>query len=150
MAGSAASQMIFFIAAMIVATAVAGVFITVTINLAGDIKREALIEGEQFNTQIAVINDASKMPYNDTCSTLVVYVKNIGSADIDHTTVTIILNGTYFTKNNMTFQLLDGASGWKTGVVLEITLGNVTLASGDHSMVVWVGTRERVEFAFRI
>ncbi len=150
MAGSAASQMIFFIASMIVATAVAGVFVTTTINLARDIREEADRQGDQFNTQIQVINDASKMPYNATCSTLVVYVKNIGSAGIDFNSVTIILNGTYFTKNNMTFLLKDGASAWTTGKVLEITLTNVTLAAGDHTMRVWVGTREHVDFAFKI
>lgn len=150
MAGTAASQMIFFIASMIVATAVAGVFITVTINLAGDIKEEANRQGSQFNTQVMVINDPSKMPYNDTCSTLVVYVKNIGSTEIDYNSVTIILNGTYFTKNNMTFVLKDGASAWTTGVVLEITLTNCTLSAGDHTMRVWAGTVEKVDFAFKI
>jgi flagellar protein FlaG len=150
MPGTSASQMIFFIAAMIVATAVAGVFVTTTINLSKDIQKQAKQQGDQFNTQILVVNDPSTMPYNATCSTLVLYVKNIGSSDIDYTDVIIILNGTYFTKNNMTFQLKDGASDWKTGVVLEITLTNVTLASGDHTMRVWVGTREHVDFPFKI
>jgi flagellar protein FlaG len=150
MPGTAASQMIFFIAAMIVATAVAGVFVTTVINLSKDIRKEADSTSDRFNTQIQVINDPSMMQYNSTCSTLVVLVKNIGTAGIDYNTVTIILNGTYFTRNNMTFALKDGASDWTSGVVLEITLTNCTLGSGDHKMKVWAGTRENVDFSFKI
>jgi len=150
MPGTSASQMIFFIAAMIVATAVAGVFVTTTINLAKNIRDTAKDEGNQFNTQITIINDPSAMPYNATCSTLILYVKNIGSTVIGENTVTILINGTYFTKNNMTFQLLDGATEWKREVVLEITLNNVTLASGDHTLKLIVQGKESVSFPFKI
>jgi len=150
MPGTSASQMIFFIAAMIVATAVAGVFVTTTINLAKDIKEAATEEGIQFNTQIAIINDPSKMPYNDTCSTLIIYVKNIGSTVLGNKTVIILLNGTYFTRDNMTFRLLDGAAEWGKEVILEITLTNVTLASGDHTLKITVQGKESVTFKFKI
>jgi flagellar protein FlaG len=150
MPGTSASQMIFFIAAMIVATAVAGVFVTTTINLSRDIRNTADDTGTQFNTQIAIINDPSAMPYNDTCSTLVLYVKNIGSTVIGTNSVTILLNGTYFTRDNMTFQLKDGATGWAKEVVLEITMTNVTLAAGDHTLKIIVQGKESVSFAFKI
>jgi archaeal flagellar protein FlaG len=150
MPGTAASQMIFFIAAMMVATAVAGVFITTTINLAKDMKKGGDDIKNQFNTQITVINDPSAMPYNSTCSTLVLYIKNIGSADISQDTVMVALNGSYFTKANMTFQLLDGASAWKNEVVLAVTIYNVTLASGDHSLMVRVQGIEFTTFKFKI
>ena len=149
MPGTSASQMIFFIAAMIVATAVAGVFITVTINLAKDIRKTADDTGGGFNTQITVINDPSAMPYNATASTLVVYVKNIGSAVIDVNSTVILVNGTYFTKSNMTFSLLDGAKEWKREVVLQITLSNCTLAAGDHSLKIIVQGTESVTFSFK-
>jgi archaeal flagellar protein FlaG len=150
MPGTSASQMIFFIAAMIVATAVAGVFITTTINLAKDIRGGAKQQQDQFNTQITIISDPSAMPYNATCSTLVLLVKNIGSTVIDTGTVTVQINGTYFTKNNMTFQLLDGATEWKNEVVLEVTIYNITLASGDHSLKLNVVGKEFTTFKFKI
>jgi len=150
MPGTSASQMIFFIAAMIVATAVAGVFVTTTIHLAGDIRDEANRQRDEFNIQVKIINDESAMPYNATCSTLIIYVKNTGSIGLDYNTVAMILNGTYFTKNNMTFQFKDGATDWNPGVVLEVTLFNVTLASGDHSLKLIVGAKKFPSFPFKI
>ncbi|MBM4248176.1 MAG: flagellar protein G [Euryarchaeota archaeon] len=150
MPGTSASHMIFFIASMIVATAVAGIFVTTVINLAGDIREAADDEAKQFNTQVTIINDPSAMPYNDTCSTLVLYVKNIGSNILGSNTVTILINGTYFTRDNMTFRLLDGATEWGKEVVLEITLTNITLATGDHSLKLIVQGKESVVFKFKI
>jgi flagellar protein FlaG len=150
MPGTSASHMIFFIASMIVATAVAGIFVTTVINLAGDIRDTADKNVIDFNTQITVINDPSAMPYNDTCSTLILYIKNIGSADINPETVLVALNGTYFTKANMTWQLWDGADAWRTEKVLEVTIYNVTLAPGDHSLMVRVQGTEFTTFKFKI
>jgi flagellar protein FlaG len=150
MPGTSASQMIFFIAAMIVATAVAGVFVTTVISLAKDIRGAADDTDTQFNTQITVINDPSAMPYNDTASTLIVYIKNIGSTVINPMSVVILVNGTYFTKDNMTFALKDGASEWNKEVVLEITMTNITLSSGDHTIKIVVQGKESVSFAFKI
>lgn len=150
MPGTSASQMIFFIAAMIVATAVAGVFVTTTINLSKDIRDSADRERNQFNTQVTIINDPSAMPYNATCSTLILYVKNIGSTVLGNNTITLLINGTYFTRDNMTFRLLDGATDWKKETVLEITLTNVTLAAGDHTLKLVVQGKESISFSFKI
>jgi len=150
MAGTAASQMIFFIASMIVATAVAGVFVTTVINLSKDIRDEADDQADLFKIRAVIINDATAMPYNATCSTLIIYVKNTGTVGLDYNKVTILLNGTFFTKDNMTFALKDGAADWQPEVVLEITMTNVTLASGDHSLKMWVQAKELDPFKFRI
>lgn len=150
MAGTAASQMIFFIAAMIVATAVAGVFVTTVINLSKEIRDEADKQKDQFNIRATIINDASAMPYNATCSTLIIYVKNTGSRGLDQNTITILLNGTYLTKDNMTFAFKDGATSWEPRVVLEITLTNVTISTGDHTLKMWVYTKALDPFKFKI
>jgi len=145
MPGTSASQMIFFIAAMIVATSVAGIFITTTVNLAKDLMKEAERQREEFNTHVTIINDESSMPYNSTCSTLVLYTMNTGSTVLNEQGTKILINGTYYTKDNMTFTLLDGATEWKNEVVLQITITNITLASGDYSLKVWV---QGAKFAF--
>ena len=151
MPATAASQLIFFIAAMVVATAVAGMFVTTTINISKDIRRAADAQSKDFNTQVMIINDASAMPYNSTCSTLVVYILNTGSVVIDENSTRIILDGgTYFGRDNMTFTLLDGATEWKTETVLQVTMTNVTLSAGDHTLKVIVQGGKFTTFPFKI
>ena len=150
MPATAASQLIFFIAAMVVATAVAGMFVTTTINISKDIRRAADAQSKAFNTQVTVINDASAMPYNSTCSTLVLYIKNTGSTTIDEKQTSVLINGTYFTRDNMTFTLLDGATEWKDEVVLQVTMSNVTLAPGDYTLKVIVQGGKFTTFSFKI
>jgi flagellar protein FlaG len=150
MPATSASQLIFFIAAMVVATAVAGVFMTATINLAKDMKGAADDQDNQFNTHFTVMNDPSAMPFNATCSTLVVYLLNTGSSVIDQQFTRILINGTAYTSDNMTFELLDGATVWNNEVVLKVTITNVTLASGDYQLKVIVQYGVHTSFKFRI
>ena len=150
MPATSASQLIFFIAAMVVATAVAGIFITASINLAKDMRSAAQQQDDEFNTQFTVINDPSSMPYNATCSTLVLYIMNTGSTVIDEKSTLVLINGTAYTRDNMTFTLLNGAAEWKNEVVLQITITNVTLASGDYNLKVIVHGAKSTTFKFNI
>jgi archaellum component FlaG (FlaF/FlaG flagellin family) len=148
---TSASQLIFFIAAMVVATAVAGIFITTTINLAKDMRSAAKEQADEFNTHVTVINDGSAMPYNSTCSTLVVYILNTRSVVIDENSTRILIDGgTYFGRDNMTFTLLDGATEWKAETVLQVTMTNVTLSAGDHTLKVIVQGGVFTTFSFKV
>jgi archaellum component FlaG (FlaF/FlaG flagellin family) len=107
-------------------------------------------EIDSMNTHITVINDASAMPYNATANTLLLYVKNIGKTPLNETGTRVLIDGNVSSSDNLTFRLLDGATEWSKPAVLEITIGNITLASGDHRAKVIVENGKWVEFAFKI
>ena len=150
MPATATSQLIFFIAAVVVASAVAGVFMTTTLLLSNNIRDQVDDKINEINTRVAVINDPSAMPYNSTAKTLVLYVKNIGKTALNEKQTRVLIDGNISTSDNLTFRLLDGATEWSNPAVLEITVGNITLATGDHRAKVIVQNGKWVEFAFKI
>jgi flagellar protein FlaG len=150
MPGTSASHLIFFIAAMVVASAVAGIFVTTTLNFSKDIRRQAEARSNDLNTQVTIINDASAMPYNSTAQTLILYVKNIGSTSISPNSTRVLMDGWWNASWNLTTKLLDNASAWTNEAVLEVTIGNITLSSGDHRAKLSVAGKEFVEFKFKI
>src|SRR5512137_2660613 len=138
MPGTSASHAIFFIASLIVATAVAGVFMGTTVKFANDLKTKGNAYSNEMNTEITIINDPSAMPYNSTNATLILYVKNIGTTSLYVNATRVLIDGNYSCSDNLTFRLLDGATSWSSEVTLEITVGNCTLISGDHKAKVIV------------
>jgi len=150
MPATATSQLIFFIAAVVVASAVAGVFVTTTLNLSHSIRDQTNERIIELNTRIEVINDASAMPYNATAGTLIIYVKNIGTTTPAGNLTRALLDGNLTASGNLTFRLLDGATEWSREVVLEMTMGNITLASGDHQVKVIPEYGKPETFKFKI
>jgi len=150
MPGTSASHAIFFIASLIVATAVAGVFMGTTMRFSNDLKTKGNAYSNQMNTEVTIINDPSAMPYNSTNQTLILYVKNIGSTSLYPNVTRVLIDGNYSMSNNLTFKLLDGASAWSNEVTLEITVGNCTLTSGDHKAKVIVEHGRYATLAFKI
>jgi flagellar protein FlaG len=150
MPATATSQLIFFIAAVVVASAVAGVFVTTTLNLSHSIRDRTNDRMKEINTRITVINDASAMPYNATAGTLVIYVSNIGKTTLDQNKTLVLLDGNLSTSDNLTFRLLDNATEWSNEVVLEVTVGNITLSAGDHQAKVIVQYGKSAVFGFKI
>jgi archaeal flagellar protein FlaG len=123
------THVIFFVAAVIVAGMVSGVFIAVTMNVTTSLSNRGDRVAEQLNTDFDIINDPNIIPligpyYN-------FYLKNIGGARL--------------TTTNQTFQIfidgeLIGLSQYyfeNTSIQIEgiTTLYvNTTLASGDHTL----------------
>ena len=73
-----------------------------------------------------------------------------GTTAPDGNKTRVLVDGNITTMANLTFRLLDGASEWSNGVVLEITVGNLTLASGDHQLKVIPEFGKPVTFKFKI
>lgn len=149
MPATSASHMIFFIAAIVVATAIAGTLISTTYRFSDDIESRGNSIGNQIGTDIEIINDPVAMPYNSSNNTLTLYVLNIGSTiiDLDNSSVIILINGTAHT--NLTFILPGGKVSWGPNTALTIVVKEVTLAAGDHRLSVIVaqgGARDSIEF----
>ncbi|HIH00225.1 MAG TPA: hypothetical protein HA258_06525 [Thermoplasmata archaeon] len=123
------THVIFFVAAVIVAGMVSGVFIAVTMNVTTSLSNRGDRVAEQLNTDFDIINDPNIILLIGSYYNF--YLKNIGGARL--------------TTTNQTFQIfidgeLIGLSQYyfeNTSIQIEgiTTLYvNTTLASGDHTL----------------
>jgi flagellar protein FlaG len=137
------THVIFFVAAVIVAGMVSGVFIAVTMNVTTSLSNRGDRVTEQLNTDFDIINDPNIIPM--TGSSYVFYLKNIG--------------GVRLTTSNQTFQVfIDGELIGSTQYYFENTsipiegvtslYVNTTIASGDHTLRVVGPQAVDKEFAF--
>ncbi|MDY6965232.1 MAG: flagellar protein G [Halobacteriota archaeon] len=132
MAESAASHAIYFIAAVIMATAVIGVINASVQDVTTASSESSKLLSGQMKTDITIISDPDEIPNDDTF-----YVKNTGTKTLDGDLVNVIVNGTYIMEVNLTKSVI-GRSDlvWETTDILKIELMNVTLPSGDHRIKV--------------
>ncbi|HER45238.1 MAG TPA: flagellar protein G [Thermoplasmatales archaeon] len=123
------THVIFFIAAVIVAGMVSGIFIAVTMDITTSLSNRGSRVIEQLNTDYAIINDPNIIPMDGAY--YIFYLKNIG--------------GMRLTTTNQTFQVfidgeLIGSSQYyfkNTSIPVEGVTSlyvNTTLATGDHTL----------------
>jgi flagellar protein FlaG len=138
--------MIFFIAAVVVAASMAGVFISVGYEMAQKIDVESEAMTEAMQSEIVIINDPAMVPYSGT--SLTIYVENTGSSTLKTQGLFVMMDGGY--TNDTALQVL-GSSGaqWVPSAVLQITI-NISLAPGDHVVKVIAGDGEADSLTFRI
>jgi flagellar protein FlaG len=146
--GSDASvtHMIFFIAAVLVAGSMAGVFLSVGYEMAKKIELESESMTEAMQSDIAIINDPAMMPYDGTSLTL--YVENTGSSTLMTSGLFVMMDGSYV--NDTVLQVV-GRSGaeWIPSTVLQITI-DIPLVPGDHDVKVITGDGEADSLTFRV
>ena len=94
MAATSASHLIWFIAAVIAATAISGVMVSSVLEVADRLETSGRSMADELATDISIENAMTMVPYNATSHNLTIYIKNIGSKEI------------YFTGVNYTFILL--------------------------------------------
>ena len=138
------THVIFFVAAVIIAGMVSGVFIAVTMNITTSLSNRGERVAEQLDTDFDIINDPNIIPLIGSYYHF--YLKNIGGARL--------------TTTNQTFQIfidgeLIGISQYyfeNTSIPIEgiTTLYvNMTLASGDHTLRVVGPQAVDKEFNFK-
>jgi flagellar protein FlaG len=153
MASVSVSHLILFIASMLVAASVAGVFTSTVNQLSEAIDDQGLHVSDDIRTDIEIISDngTGACVYNcDSNGNLTLLVKNVGSnrlpADADQ--VDVLVNSQYQSPGDVTMELVDSTDEWgRTDVVrLEI---DQAIGSGDHRAKVIVNGDEEV-FEFHI
>jgi flagellar protein FlaG len=136
---------IFFIAAIIVATSLAGTFIAITYHLADDLEAREQAVSDTMLTDLVIINDPQMMPYSE--SQLSIYAKNTGSISINHNRLTVFVDGEYL---EPTVQLMESAAmTWRASEVAEIIV-TVDLSPGDHQVKVITDNGVSDTMLFRI
>jgi archaellum component FlaG (FlaF/FlaG flagellin family) len=145
MSDAGTTQTIFFVAAIVVAASLSGVFIGLSSNMATAIEKRATNFSDKLDTSIKVINDPAFMPYND--SNLTLYIKNTGSIILLPTDMIVMIDG--LLQNDSSWAIMGGATQWVPGIVLEVHL-NIILANGDHTAKVVISNGISDSMGFRI
>lgn len=142
-ADTTSTQLIFFIAATVVATAAAGVMSGVVTDLVGKAQQRSAEFGDELISEIRIINDPTQVVVSpDT----LFYVKNTGSTTLAYELATVLVNGQVVTT---TPSLLGGETTFRSGAVALYTYAP-TLASGDHRVSVSMENGVHHELSFRV
>jgi len=144
-ADTTSTQLIFFIAAIVIATAAVGVFGTTISKLADQVQVKGDALQGTIATDVSIINDPEDVPTGPTRF----YVKNVGTSTIDKDLTTILIDGEYV---EYTATLLDSATSWKSGDVVEFGVDATewTPTAGDHILRAIVQNGVWDDLRFRI
>ncbi len=146
MGSLATSEMIFFIATLVLSVSVVGVLGGQTAHLTMGMENSAKGTSSLIQTDFQIINDPSHVPYNNG---YVFYIKNTGENSIVFTnsSVSVLINGTL-----MTGSLLNVISPGNSGQILPSQVGelvvNTTIGSGYNQITVTLsnGLSKNMEF----
>ncbi|HDP96566.1 MAG TPA: flagellar protein G [Euryarchaeota archaeon] len=139
---ASSTQLIFFIAALVVASAVVGTVAKGVMDITNGIDEKGDLIDKQLKTDITIINDPENVPNNP----VKIYVKNIGSVTLNQSMVSIILNGT--AETSFTTSVSGGTgSYWSPSSTLTITI-STTLPSGDYTVIITTenGVKDSLDF----
>lgn len=125
------AHVIFFVAAIIVAGAVSGVFMAVTMNVSTSLSERGNRLQEQLDTDFEIINDPDNIPMfgNDYYK---FYLKNIGGCKLITTNETfqVFIDGEIVATANYSFE--DDSISVSNVTELYIAASDISL--GDHKM----------------
>jgi len=140
------SNVIFFIAALIVAGTVSGIFIAVTLNISSSLSERGDRLQEQLDTDFKIINDPDEIPSSG--GYYIFYLKNIGGNKLITTNETfqVFYDGDIIAIEDYYF--VD--SSISVGEVTELKVESVAIALGDHTLRVVGPMAVEDEFTFTI
>ena len=140
------AHVIFFIAAVIAAGAVSGVFIAITMNMSTSLSDRSDRIQEQLDTDFAIINDPNNIPVQNNL--YIFYLKNIGGKKLETTNETfqIFIDGEIVATANYNFSDTSIQPSEYTNLYIPDSL----ISSGDRTLRI-VGPRAiEDEFIFTI
>lgn len=145
MASGAVSELVIFIAALAAAGGVAAALTVATGHyIAGLRDRSASLE-EEMGTRVAIVNDPAATP----TAPLKLYVKNVGSQDLDIPSFVVLVDGTATTDWTWTV----GAGTPDTlnpGEMATLSVAGLALGAGDHRAVVVTGPGTQATLEFQV
>ena len=148
MASGTVSELILFIAALVVAASVAGT-LTSEVGRVGDaISARSLDVADQVRADVEIVSDPAAGVYNASGNdNVTVYVRNTGASTLPTAggSADVLLDGRYRTDATLT---LVGGDAWTRGSVVRLDVPAPDLASGDHRLKLVVEEDEEV-FSFR-
>ena len=150
MASASVSEMVLFIAGIVVAASVAGTLVTEVDRFNDAIDARSLDVAGEIRTDVTVISDPGAQVYDrNGTDNVTIYVRNTGSVALpgDGSSVDVVFDGAFVTDPSVT--VVEGGPGWSQGGVVRITFDAGALADGtDHRLRVIVNKDEET-FRFR-
>ncbi len=138
------TQMIFFIASILVAVSIAGTIIAITGLMADEMKTKANTAVSEMGSSIVFANDPRHVPYEDGVITL--YIKNTGEVAQSYNNLILFIDGQYV---EFDADLIGSSNNWVTGEVLEVT-ATIVLEEGDHTAKAILGNGVSDTLDFRL
>lgn len=146
MASEAASEMIFFIATMVIAASVVGVLGGQALHLTQSMNSSSQGVSSMIQSNFEIINDPSNIPYSNGYN---FYVKNTGSDAFYFTnsSVSTVINGTLLTGSLVSYVSPGNSSELTPGQVGTIIV-NEALSAGYYTISVSLsnGLTKTLEF----
>jgi len=139
------THVIFFIASVIIAGAVSGVFIAVTTNVSTSLSDKGDRVQDQLDTDFTIINDPNNIPTSG--SDYLFYLKNIGGKKLATTNETfqLLIDGDIVATANYNFTDSSIQPSEYTTIYVE-----ETLSAGDHKLKIVGPQAIEDEFTFNI
>lgn len=143
-ASGASTQLIFFVTALIVATAVVAVAANGVYKITNGIDQKSNNVEQELLTDIVIVNDPDEIP-NDP---VIIYVKNVGKTILNQNYISVMLDGILVTEYALT---LSGntSSYWDPASTLTISIDQ-DLAEGDHTVTVTTENGVSDKLSFRM
>jgi flagellar protein FlaG len=152
MASVSVSHLILFIASMLIAASVAGVFTSSVDELASAIDDRGVQVSENVRTDVAIISDSGSENVYDSENNgnVTLLVKNIGSNDlvVSDTQIDVLIDGQFQGSGDISVELLGEGEAWSPDEVVRIEVSQ-SLSPGDHRAKVIVNDAEAI-FEFRV
>lgn len=148
MASMATSEMIFFIATLVLSVAVVGVLGGQTTHLAISMQNSAQDTSGMIQTDFKIINDPSQIPYDNG---YIFYVKNTGEQGFYFTngSVSVMLNGSMLSDSVLKFISPSNNGELMPAQVGEIVV-NTTISAGYNQLTVILNNGVSKSFEFQI
>lgn len=139
------TQTIFFVAAILLATAVVVMTYGALQNVTGDLQAHAQVASQRLRSEVRIINDPAHVT---TSPSLILYVKNVGVQALHPELWNVILDGTV--KTSVTVDVLGTTDDTTVGEaqVAQLTVGSPGLSTGDHTARVVAETGVADDFVF--
>jgi flagellar protein FlaG len=154
MASVSVSHMILFIASMLIAASVAGVFTSSVDRLSGAIDDQGVQVSDSIRTDIQIISDNGTGACVYDCNgegVLRLLVKNTGTQTLpaEAGAIDVLVDGRFQPSSSLDVTTMTGAPRWRRDEVVRVNVTRPGLDSGDHRAKVIVDGDEEV-FEFRV
>ena len=140
------SHVVIFIASIIAAGAVSGVFLAVTYNINSSLSERGARVQALLDTEFIIINDPENIP--STASDYIFYLQNTGAKQLVTTTdtFTLFIDGEIITSNNFNFS----DNKIKQGEISDLYIDVSVISAGDHTLRIVGPQAIEDEFIFTI
>jgi len=154
MSGSAMSELVLFIASIMVAGVVAGGLYAVTQDISSGISTQGNSLAQSLKTNFVIINDPDEIPLNSTSQSYIFYVRNIGEVSFpwENSSVVVMIDGNIVPPANLTFININNPSikilrPYDVGAV-EVPTAFVS--SGYHKLTIVLSNGEKRSLKFYV